>query len=62
MIGHVQKPTRGHDSLIFRGKDEETLAEGVGHLYGKTLPLAGEENQSVLKAHTRFVDADSFTH
>lgn len=39
------------DLPIYHGTDDETLAKGVGHLQGTSLPVGGPSTHSVLTAH-----------
>lgn len=48
------------DLPIFHGTDDETLARGVGHLYGSGLPVGGRGVHSVLTAHSGYVNSRLF--
>ena len=50
-----------HVSLpIYHGTDSRTLAEGVGHLFGTSLPVGGPSTHSVLTGHTGLSTATMF--
>lgn len=61
IMGRIRIPTIGADLPIYHGTDEETLTEGVGHLYGSGLPVGGVGNHSVLTAHSGLVNSTLFT-
>ncbi|MER1996384.1 MAG: sortase [Arthrobacter sp.] len=62
VMAHVQIPASGVDLPVFHGTDENTLASGVGHLFGSALPVGGTGTHSVLTTHSGLVDATLFTH
>ena len=50
-----------HVSLpIYHGTDSRTLTEGVGHLFGTSLPVGGPSTHSVLTGHTGLSTATMF--
>ena len=50
-----------HVSLpIYHGTDSRTLAEGVGHLFGTSLPIGGPSTHAVLTGHTGLSTATMF--
>ena len=50
-----------HVSLpIYHGTDSRTLAEGVGHLFGTSLPVGGPSTHAVLTGHTGLSTATMF--
>ena len=50
-----------HVSLpVYHGTDTRTLAEGVGHLFGTSLPIGGPSTHSVLTGHTGLSTATMF--
>lgn len=61
MMARVQIPAVGVDLPVFHGTDEDTLARGVGHLFGSSLPVGGAGTHSVLTAHSGLMDATLFT-
>lgn len=62
VMARVQIPAIGVDLPVFHGTDENTLASGVGHLFGSALPVGGTGTHSVLTTHSGLVDATLFTH
>jgi len=61
VMARVQIPAIGVDLPVFHGTDEETLSQGVGHLFGSALPVGGTGTHSVLTTHSGLVDATLFT-
>ncbi|WP_211439529.1 class C sortase [Corynebacterium glutamicum] len=59
-MARVRVPSVGIDLPIYHGTDEETLAKGVGHLYGTDLPVGGVGTHSVLNGHTGIATATLF--
>ena len=59
-MARVRIPKIHVDLPIFHGTDEETLARGIGHLYGSSLPVGGPGTHSVLTGHNGFVQATLF--
>ena len=50
-----------HVSLpIYHGTDSRTLTEGIGHLFGTSLPVGGPSTHSVLTGHTGLSTATMF--
>ena len=50
-----------HVSLpVYHGTDSRTLAEGVGHLFGTSLPIGGPSTHAVLTGHTGLSTATIF--
>ena len=50
-----------HVSLpVYHGTDSRTLTEGVGHLFGTSLPIGGPSTHSVLTGHTGLSTATMF--
>ena len=50
-----------HVSLpVYHGTDSRTLAEGVGHLFGTSLPIGGPSTHAVLTGHTGLPTATMF--
>ena len=50
------------DLPIYHGTDDATLAKGVGHLQGTSLPVGGSSTHSVLTAHRGLAGATLFDH
>ena len=61
MMGYIQIPKIDVELPIYHGVDEDTLARGVGHLPGSSLPIGGEGNHAVLTGHTGLPSARLFT-
>ena len=50
-----------HVSLpVYHGTDSRTLAEGIGHLFGTSLPIGGPSTHAVLTGHTGLSTATMF--
>ena len=50
-----------HVSLpVYHGTDSRTLTEGVGHLFGTSLPIGGPSTHAVLTGHTGLSTATMF--
>lgn len=62
MMGVVDIPEVGVDLPIYHGTSDSTLAKGVGHLYGTSLPVGGPGTHAVLTGHSGFVDATLFNN
>lgn len=60
VMARVRIPRIHVDLPIYHGTSEETLAEGIGHLYGSSLPVGGPGTHSVLTGHNGFVQATLF--
>lgn len=52
MMGWVEIPKINVKIPIFHGTADATLARGVGHLLGSSLPVGGESTHCVLTAHS----------
>ncbi|WP_091230126.1 class C sortase [Microbacterium sp. 3J1] len=59
-MARVRIPRIHVDLPIYHGTGEETLAKGIGHLYGSSLPVGGPGTHSVLTGHNGFVQATLF--
>lgn len=59
-MARVRIPRIHVDLPIFHGTSEDTLARGVGHLYGSSLPVGGPGTHTVLTGHNGFVQATLF--
>lgn len=59
-MARIRIPAVGVDLPVFHGTDEDTLARGIGHLYGTALPVGGAGTHSVLTGHNGFVQATLF--
>ncbi|WP_182049357.1 class C sortase [Changpingibacter yushuensis] len=61
-MGRLQYSALDIDLPIYHGTSDETLAIGVGHLEGTSLPVGGVGTRSVLTAHRGLPSATLFTH
>ena len=52
VMGTVELPELGVVLPIYHGTDEDTLAQGAGHLLGSSLPVGGLGCHSVISAHS----------
>ncbi|MGO3146060.1 MAG: class C sortase [Leucobacter sp.] len=59
-MGRLRIPAISVDLPIYHGTSDETLAQGVGHLQGTSLPVGGESQHSVLTAHRGLAEATLF--
>ena len=60
MMGTISIPAISTNLPIFHGTDEATLAKGVGHLFGSSLPVGGAGTHAVLTAHSGYVNSTLF--
>lgn len=59
-MARVRIPKIHVDLPVFHGTSDDTLARGIGHLYGSSLPIGGAGSHSVLTGHNGFVQATMF--
>lgn len=62
LMGRIRIPEIEVDLPIYHGTTEDVLLEGVGHLYGTSLPVGGPGSHSVLTAHSGLASAVLFTN
>ena len=62
MMGHITIPKIHVDLPIYHGTSDQTLARGVGHLEGTSLPVGGKSTHSVLTGHRGLASATLFTN
>ncbi len=60
MMARLKIPAIKVDLPIYHGTSDATLAIGVGHLEGTSLPVGGESQHSVLTAHRGLPEATLF--
>lgn len=60
VMGRLRIPSIDVELPIYHGTAEETLAKGVGHLEGTSLPIGGSSQHSVLTAHRGLPEATLF--
>jgi sortase A len=61
MMGYVDIPSIGVSLPIYHYTTDEVLAKGVGHLYGTSLPVGGENTHSVITGHRGLPSSKLFT-
>ncbi|WP_277099947.1 class C sortase [Corynebacterium riegelii] len=59
-MGVVAIPSIDSKLPVYHGTDQRVLNQGIGHLYGSSLPVGGEGMHSVLTAHTGLAHATLF--
>lgn len=59
-MARLRVPEAGVDLPVRHGTDDEAITTGVGHLYGTSLPVGGEDSHSVLTSHTGLGNATLF--
>lgn len=62
VMGRLRVPSIDLDLPIYHGTDDATLARGVGHLEGTSLPVGGASQHSVLTAHRGLATSELFTN
>ncbi|SPT52926.1 Sortase (surface protein transpeptidase) [Actinomyces bovis] len=60
VMGRVTIPSIHADLPIYHGTQPSTLAKGIGHLFGTSLPVGGTSTHSVLTGHTGLGTATIF--
>ena len=60
-MGYIQIPKISVRLEIFHGLGEDELKEGVGHMYGSSLPVGGVGTHAVLAAHRGLPSAKLFS-
>lgn len=60
VMGSVHIPKIKVQLPIYHGTDDATLAKGVGHLFGSSLPIGGVSTKAVLTAHSGLGNATMF--
>lgn len=61
IIGELDYPALRITLPIRHGTGDDAISEGVGHLYGSSLPIGGPSTHSVLTSHSGLVYASLFT-
>ena len=61
-MGRLRYDALAIDLPIYHGTDEETLARGIGHLEGTSLPVGGVGTRAVLTAHRGLPESTLFTN
>jgi len=60
VMGRLRIPAIDVDLPIYHGTSDATLAKGIGHLEGTSLPVGGTSQHSVLTAHRGLPEATLF--
>lgn len=61
-MGSIEVPGITGVLIVYHGTEEEVLQEGVGHMYGTSLPVGGIGTHSVLSSHTGMSGRKLFTN
>ncbi|WP_336661268.1 class C sortase [Leucobacter sp. USHLN154] len=61
-MGRLRVPSIDLDLPIYHGTADATLARGVGHLEGTSLPVGGASQHSVLTAHRGLATSELFSN
>lgn len=62
VMGYIVIPSINLNCPVYHGTDEATLAVGIGHLAGSSLPTGGENTHTVLSGHRGLPSATLFTN
>ncbi|MFT9008344.1 MAG: class C sortase [Bifidobacterium sp.] len=62
VMATIVVPKIGLDLPIYHGTTEETLARGIGHLYGTSLPVGGKGTHAVLTGHNGYALSQLFSN
>lgn len=61
-MARVRVPSAKIDLPVYHGTSDDTIAKGVGHLYGTSLPVGGAGTHTVLTSHTGMSNATLLDH
>ncbi|MFJ3392162.1 class C sortase [Leifsonia aquatica] len=61
LMGRIVIPSIDADLPIYHGTSDATLAEGIGHLEGSSLPVGGTGTHAVLAGHRGLASSTLFT-
>lgn len=61
MMGYLEIPVIKVKSAIYHYTTEEVLKKGIGHLFGSSLPVGGENTHAIVSAHRGLPSAKLFT-
>lgn len=61
VIAELSYPALGIALPVYHGTSDETLASGVGHLFGSSLPVGGASTHAVLTSHSGQLHAELFS-
>ena len=62
VMGYIEIPSIQVKLAIYHGTGEDTLAVGVGHIAGSSLPIGGENTHCVLSGHRGLPSATLFSN
>lgn len=62
MMARIKIPSIDLDLPVYHGTSDETLARGIGHLEGTSLPVGGAGTHAVLTGHRGLATATLFTN
>lgn len=62
MMGSIEIPKIAVYLPIYHGTSQDTLAKGVGHLEGSSLPVGGKGTHAVLTGHRGLPQSELFTN
>jgi sortase A len=62
LMGRIVIPSIKADLPIYHGTSDPTLAQGIGHLEGTSLPVGGKGTHAVLAGHRGLASATLFTN
>ncbi|WP_195907650.1 class C sortase [Actinomyces provencensis] len=62
MMARIKIPSIDVDLPVYHGTSDETLARGIGHLEGTSLPVGGAGTHAVLTGHRGLATATLFTN
>lgn len=62
LMGRIVIPSIDADLPIYHGTSDATLAEGIGHLEGSSLPVGGPSTHAVLAGHRGLASSTLFTN
>lgn len=54
-VGYVSAPSIGMEIPIYLGANESSMSMGAAHLSGTSLPIGGENTNTVLSGHTGYI-------
>lgn len=61
VMGSIEIPKINVNLPIYHGTEDETLAKGIGHIYGSSLPVGGEDTHCLLAGHRGLPDSQLLT-
>lgn len=61
MMGSIEIPKINVNLPIYHGTSEASLANGIGHVEGTSLPIGGSNTRSILSGHRGLANAELFS-